>query len=457
MERESRQLDLGATAAAMGPYVDAGFTSFDMADHYGSAEVIAGRCRSQRKRDEIQLFTKWVPEPGPTTRDTVRQAVELALKRLQTEQLDLLQYHAWNYADPSYLDGLFYLQELKGEGLIKQLGVTNFDTTHLNIILNSGIEVVSNQVCFSLLDQRATGKMTAICREHGIKLLAFGTLAGGLLSERWLGKPQPKAKEASTWSQMKYLRYIDTAGGWQVFQNLLRTLNAIAKDHGVSVANVATRCILDEPSVAGIIVGARLGESEHIADNLRLFEFSLSDTDQGRINEALRALTPIPGDCGDEYRKPPYLTASGDLSHHIDTLPAPFETRDSEDGRTRALSGTIWEDLAGFSRAIRVGDRILVSGTTATHGNRVIGGKDPAAQMHFAIDKIDGAIQSLGGRLEQVVRTRVYFKNMADGEKVFRAHGERFGHILPANTHVQAGILGDDYLIEIEAEAVVSE
>ena len=101
------------------------------------------------------------------------------------------------------------------------------------------------------------------------------------------------------------------------------------------------------------------------------------------------------------------------------------------------------------------GDRILVSGTTATHGDRVIGGTDPAAQTHFVIDKIEGAIQSLGGRLEDIVRTRVYINNIDDWEPISRAHGKRFGHIQPANTLVQAGVIGKDYLVEIDVEATM--
>jgi enamine deaminase RidA (YjgF/YER057c/UK114 family) len=105
--------------------------------------------------------------------------------------------------------------------------------------------------------------------------------------------------------------------------------------------------------------------------------------------------------------------------------------------------------------AVRVGDRIVVSGTTATHGPRAIGGTDAAAQAHFAIDKIAGALQSLGGRLEDVIRTRVFVSDRAHWEPVARAHGERFGHVQPANTLVEARLIGDEYLVEIEAEAVV--
>ncbi len=124
-------------------------------------------------------------------------------------------------------------------------------------------------------------------------------------------------------------------------------------------------------------------------------------------------------------------------------------------GRPRASSGTVWEDLAGYSRAVRVGDRILVSGPTATHGRRVIGGDDPGAQATFCLDKIQGAIESLGGTLDDVVRTRVFVADVKDWEPVSRAHGRRFGRVRPANTLVQAALIGAGYLVEIEAEAVV--
>jgi enamine deaminase RidA (YjgF/YER057c/UK114 family) len=131
--------------------------------------------------------------------------------------------------------------------------------------------------------------------------------------------------------------------------------------------------------------------------------------------------------------------------------------RDADDGRQRVLTGTVWEDLAGYSRAVRRGNRIFVSGTTATHGNRIIGEDDVEAQTHFVIDKIEGAIQSLGGRLDDVVRTRIYVRDLADWEAVSRAHGRRFADIRPANTLVQAGLVGKDYRVEIEADAITGD
>jgi len=443
-------------ARHMKAYLDAGFTTFDMADHYGSAEEITGVFRQTYGSDAAQFFTKWVPSPGKITAAQVREAVETALTRMKTDQIDLMQFHAWHYAHPSWVDCLFWLQELKNEGLIRHLGLTNFDTAHLQVVVNSGIEVVSNQVCYPLLDQRAAGEMTQLCLTHGVKLLAFGTVAGGFLSEKWLEKPEPVLSESLTWSQMKYKRFIDAAGGWERFQNLLRTLQPIAQKHGVGIATLASHYMLLQPAVAGVIIGARLGKSEHHTENQQLVSIQLDEADRASIQTALSSLHKIPGDCGDEYRKAPFLTASGDLSHHIDGLPSPYPTQEGADGRIKALSGTIWEDIAGFSRAVRKGNHILVSGTTATHGSVQMGGSDPAAQMHFIIDKVEGAIRSLGGSLEDVVRTRIFVQRASDWEAISRAHGQRFAGIQPANTLVQATLIGDGYLVEMETDALLS-
>jgi enamine deaminase RidA (YjgF/YER057c/UK114 family) len=121
-------------------------------------------------------------------------------------------------------------------------------------------------------------------------------------------------------------------------------------------------------------------------------------------------------------------------------------------------SASQWEPLAGYSRAVRSGNRILVSGTTATHGaGRVIGRGDAGAQATWILDKIAAAISSLGGRLEDVVRTRVYLTDLADCDAVVREHGRVFGHVRPANTLLQvAALVGEGYRVEIEAEAEVA-
>ena len=124
--------------------------------------------------------------------------------------------------------------------------------------------------------------------------------------------------------------------------------------------------------------------------------------------------------------------------------------------RDSIASGTVWEELASYARAVRVGDRILVCGTTATGPDGgLVGGADPVAQTRFILDKIERAIEQLGGTLRDVVRTRIYLRDVADWEGVARVHGERFAAIRPANTLVQAKLVGDEYLVEIEAEAII--
>ncbi|MFT4737343.1 MAG: aryl-alcohol dehydrogenase-like predicted oxidoreductase/enamine deaminase RidA [Cyclobacteriaceae bacterium] len=454
MERDGQTLDPMEAASAMKPYIESGLTTFDMADHYGSAETISGTFFKHFKEGkQAQFLTKWVPKPGKVSPETVRKAVTDALSKLKKEKIDLLQYHAWSYVDPAWLDTLYELQKLKEEGLIEALGVTNFDASHLRVAAASGIELVTNQICYSLLDQRAAGDMHEVCKMYGIKILAFGTLGGGFLSNRWLDKDEPK--ELDTWSQMKYKRFIDVTGGWSSYQELLRGINEVAQKHDSSITTVATRFILDQEAVGGVIVGARLGKSSHIDDTLKIYELKLSQEEHSQIKSLLAKLEPVPGGCGDEYRKPPFLTASGDLSHHIEQIPPPFESIDMVGGGKQIMSGTVWEDMAGYCRAVRKGNRISVSGTTATHGERMIGGSDPAAQATFVLDKIQGAIESLGGSLEDVIRTRIFVNDINDWEPVARAHGERFATIKPANTLVEAKLVGDGYLVEIEAEAEI--
>jgi enamine deaminase RidA (YjgF/YER057c/UK114 family) len=113
--------------------------------------------------------------------------------------------------------------------------------------------------------------------------------------------------------------------------------------------------------------------------------------------------------------------------------------------------------MAGYARAVRVGDVIYVSGTTATDENGNVVGADTAAQTRFAIQKIERAIVAVGGTLRDVVRTRVFVSNIAEWEQAARVHGEFFGDIRPANTLVEAKLVGAQYFVEVEAEAVITE
>jgi len=302
-----------AAIQTMFKYLDAGFTTWDLADHYGPAEDFIGEFRHQliatrgeQALSNLQAFTKWVPRPGKMTRQIVESNINISLKRMDVEALDLMQFHWWDYQDKNYLDALKYMAELQDEGKIKHLALTNFDTEHLHIITDAGIRIVSNQVQFSIVDRRPEVSMMQFCQEHDIKLFTYGTICGGLLSEKYLNKPEPWVFDLNTASLRKYKNMIDRWGGWKLFQELLSTLKQIADKYGVSISNVAVRYILDKPAVGGVIVGARLSVSEHIEDNAKVFNFSFDEEDLQKIDAVSsksRDLYQVIGDCGDEYRR----------------------------------------------------------------------------------------------------------------------------------------------------------
>ncbi|KAK7953471.1 Aldo/keto reductase [Apiospora saccharicola] len=317
------EVDISTAAEAMKPLIDAGLWCFDMADHYGEAEVVVGQFNATALDSQRQLtaFTKWCPpEDGKKSFKNAEAAVDRALGRMGQKTIALMQYHIWDYSDDTYLHNLDHLRRLQSQGKIQHLGLTNTDAAHLKQLLQAGFCIATNQVSCSVIDRRVVqGDLASVCAEHGVGILAYGTLLGGFLSEKWLVADEPRDVQALNWSLRKYLRFIHAAGGWAPFQRVLRCLASVAEKHKVAIAAVATRWVLDIPVVSAVIVGCRLSADslKYASSNLMAFSFALDDADRKAIEEAQRGLKIIPGDCGDEYRRPPYLTATGDLSHHL--------------------------------------------------------------------------------------------------------------------------------------------
>ncbi len=305
-------IDHESAISEMLSYHDSGFTTWDMADIYGPAEVYFGefmkRLEKQRGIEElakIQAFTKFVPNPGPMTRSIVEHHIEKSISRMNVKSIDLLQFHWWDYNDTRYVDALYHLSKLRDDGKIRHIGLTNFDTERMAMIVEQGFRIVSNQVQYSIIDQRPQIKMTEFCQRNKINLITYGTLCGGFLSEKYLGKSEPTMSDLDTSSLQKYKNMIDAWGGWNLFQELLVVLDGIAKKHGTSISNVATRYVLEKPTVAGVIIGVRLGIYEHISDNDRVFSSRLDYEDDKKIKSIIdrsENLFVTIGDCGDEYR-----------------------------------------------------------------------------------------------------------------------------------------------------------
>lgn len=305
-------IDQKKAVAEMIKYHDFGFTSWDLADIYGPAEDFIGDFRRALAKEKgeaelakVQAFTKFVPEPVRMTRSFVEQSVNRSRSRMGVESIDLVQFHWWDYSNAAWLDALLFLSELRDKGIIKNVGLTNFDTAHMQDMADAGIKIISNQVQYSIIDQRPQAKMAGFCKKNNSCLFAYGTVCGGLLSEKYLNRDEPSNAELDTLSLRKYKKMIDAWGGWKLFQELLAALKIVADRHNASIANVSTRYVLDRPAVAGVIIGARLGISDHRQDNARVFGLKLDGEDREKIEDVTarsRDLYATIGDCGDEYR-----------------------------------------------------------------------------------------------------------------------------------------------------------
>lgn len=298
-------VDTDAAIADMDAFVRAGITTFDCADIYTGVEAMIGRflsgLRDRRGPDaaaRVQVHTKCVPDRErlqSLTRHDIESTVDRSRQRLGLEALDLVQLHWWDYDIPGAVDAACWLNDLRRAGKVRHVGLTNFDVTHVRDIVEAGVPIVSHQVQYSVLDRRPVGDMAAWCEARGIGLLAYGALAGGFLSERWLGQPAPR-EPLENRSLIKYRLIIEECGGWDYFQALLATMKAIAEGHHVTIGTIAIRWVLEQPSVAAVIVGAR--HSRHLAETVAAFAFALRPDDLRRL-AAMQAQAT--GPAGDVY------------------------------------------------------------------------------------------------------------------------------------------------------------
>jgi aryl-alcohol dehydrogenase-like predicted oxidoreductase len=285
--------DRDMAIADMRALVTAGFTTFDLADHYGEAEDFIGDFLQERWEDAqrtlmmqghfpineprgnttssdllmemtahehgepLTFHTKWAPQPGPMPLEAVRFALDTARYRMAVSTLDLVAFHWWDYSDLRYRHLLLHATSLvlQRPPVLNGVALTNFDLNHLQEIVEprssakrtsgfEGVPIVSNQVSFSIVDSRPLeGGMLQWCEQRGITIMAYGVLLGGLLSDAWLGanEPAPRSKggdpslQLDTASLEKYFGFILRWGSWKHFQDLLAVLRSIADKHEVLI------------------------------------------------------------------------------------------------------------------------------------------------------------------------------------------------------------------------------
>lgn len=296
-------VDHARAIADMAAYYEGGITTFDCADIYTGVEELIGDFRrdyiarkgSAALRD-LRVHTKYVPDLATLAtldRAQIEQTINRSLERLGVERIDLVQLHWWDYSVPRYLETAYVLEQLRAEGKIAQLGGTNFDTARTRELVDAGTSLVSMQVQYSLLDARPVPQLAPFCAGAGIQFLCYGTVAGGFLSERWLGVPEPVG-ELENRSLVKYKLIIDDFGGWALFQDLLAAMKRVALRHGVSISTIAMRWVLQQPQVAGVIVGVR--RSDHLADHLQVMAARLGADDLAELDHVLARRSMPEGD-----------------------------------------------------------------------------------------------------------------------------------------------------------------
>jgi aryl-alcohol dehydrogenase-like predicted oxidoreductase len=269
---------------------DAGLFTFDCADIYTGVEELYGALRARvlitrglEAAKSLRVHTKLVPDLSilhSIKRRDIEAIVDRSLRRLRMERLDLVQFHWWDYSEPRWLEALGWLNDLRTKGKVRLIGGTNFDAPHVREILAAGIQLASMQVQYSILDRRPKSGLAALCEAHGVGLLCYGSVAGGFLSDRWLGRPEPSGPLANR-SLVKYKLIVDDFGDWTLFQELLRTLGRVADRRGSDIATVASRFALDLKGVAAVIVGAT--SRAHLGANAEIGALRLSDNDRAEI------------------------------------------------------------------------------------------------------------------------------------------------------------------------------
>jgi aryl-alcohol dehydrogenase-like predicted oxidoreductase len=292
----TRAIDRGALFAAWDLLAAHGCDTLDCADIYTGVESLIGDYRAARPGHRVQVHTKFVPDRdalAEVDRDYVTRIIDRSLARLRTDVLDLVQFHWWRYDVSGLVDVAGYLNDLRREGKIRHLALTNTDTAHTRALLDAGIPLVATQVQYSVLDRRPAAQLAPLAVERGLKLLCYGSVAGGFLSETWRGATVP-AESLENRSLVKYRLVIDDCGGWPAHQRLLDALNDIAVKHNVGIANVAQRWVLDQPGTGAVIVGFRSSESAQ--RTVQTLGLTLTADDHAQLSAVLDAMSTPAGD-----------------------------------------------------------------------------------------------------------------------------------------------------------------
>lgn len=290
-------------SADIEPILDAikcGFTTFDCADIYLGVEELLGKAAQALPQQKLCIHTKFVPDLNRLQEidlKYVESIINRSLKRLQVDCLDLVQFHWWDWKIKNYMSTMEFLSELKAKGKVAEIGVTNVNRKHLEEICEH-FDVASLQVQVSLFDRRVEQGVAQFCHKKNIKIFAYGSLLGGFISEKWLGKEEPELNPLANRSLVKYKLLIDSACGWKEFQRRLSVLKKLATKYHCEMANIAVSALLQAERTHAVIIG--LSPQSFSIQNRSLGELPLLELQD--LQEITNWSCHLQGDVYDEER-----------------------------------------------------------------------------------------------------------------------------------------------------------
>ncbi len=270
-------------------YLAMGISSFDTADIYGRSEQILGKVLQGR---DCTILTKAVFFGDIPNTNQIKSKVESSLRKLKKDSLDSLQIH-WHNPQLDFASTLATFNELLEIGKIRQLGVTNFDTPMLEKALQYA-PIKTNQVQYSLIDRRAENSLQSLCLDKDISILAYGPLAGGFLSQKFLGLKLPPI-EGEHARSFYYSSMVRAHGGWSPVQEMLLTMAQIANKYQVSISQLALNWVKNQPGVGAVISGFTQNRQQ-IKSNIEAMEIKITPEDLQLLSEHSHALFKQEGD-----------------------------------------------------------------------------------------------------------------------------------------------------------------
>ncbi len=278
--------------------VEAGVNCFDTADGYsvGASEEVLGKAISKKRRDDIIISTKVFYPMGNGKHDLglsrrhIIQACEASLKRLNTDYIDLYQLHEYDSMTPLE-ESLAALETLVDQGKVRYVGCSNFSGWHLMKALaiqdKRGFQpMISQQVYYSLAARELEDELVPLSLDQNVGMLIWSPLSFGLLSGKYRrNQPKPQNTRLAHW---------DTPGevDYEKIYTIVDALDAIAKERGKTIAQIAINWLLQRPSVSSVIIGAR--NEEQLKENLGAIGWALTDSEMSRLNEVSLRTKPYP-------------------------------------------------------------------------------------------------------------------------------------------------------------------